>query len=319
MNRDAESGSLLVTAVIPTRNRPELVCQAVRSVLNQSYGNVEAVVVIDGEDSATVQALETLSDPRLRIVTLAQSVGGGEARNVGGREARGEWIALLDDDDEWLPEKIEKQMGAIAAADPETVFSATQYFRMRSGSRSIQPATFPLRQHISEYLFCEVNWRGRRTTFLQTSTWMIKRSFLLLHPFTIGLKRNQDTDWLLNSFPDCANEALFVSEPLSVFNDNADGKRISTTIDWKYNYLWARRNAQLFTPRALTYFIITMCAGLAAKQGHGFRSLSFLWRRTDARYRSSSSLLVSLGKCMLIVAVHPLVHLLSGKKELRSP
>src|ERR1700756_3334933 len=116
----------LVTAVIPTRNRPELVCRAVRSALNQTYPNLEVVVVVDGPDPATVAALEELRHPRVRISALSENVGGSEARNIGAREARGEWVALLDDDDEWLPEKLEKQIQSILSSNGSILFSATQ-------------------------------------------------------------------------------------------------------------------------------------------------------------------------------------------------
>ena len=99
-----------VSAVIPTRNRHQLVLRAVHSVLTQTYENLEAIVVIDGPDSVTRSALGAIVDPRLRVVELEHSVGGSDARNRGVREARGEWVALLDDDDEWLPSKIEKQV-----------------------------------------------------------------------------------------------------------------------------------------------------------------------------------------------------------------
>ena len=102
----------LVTAVIPTRNRPELVKRAVTSALEQTYSQLEIIVVIDGPDSETAHALASFDPARLRILCLPESVGGGEARNVGVRWARGEWIAFLDDDDEWKPRRIEKQISA---------------------------------------------------------------------------------------------------------------------------------------------------------------------------------------------------------------
>src|SRR5690349_21282427 len=100
----------LVSAVIPTHNRPEVVIRAVRSVLGQSYAGLDIIVVIDGPDPATSAALGSINDERLRVITLPRSVGGSEARNSGVQNARGEWIAFLDDDDEWLPAKIETQM-----------------------------------------------------------------------------------------------------------------------------------------------------------------------------------------------------------------
>ena len=65
----------LVSAVIPTRNRPQLVCRAVRSALSQTYVNLEVVVVVDGPDPATVAALEALQEPRLQIVALPEKCG----------------------------------------------------------------------------------------------------------------------------------------------------------------------------------------------------------------------------------------------------
>ena len=94
----------VVSAVIPTRNRPELLCRAVRSVLSQTIRDIECIVVIDGPDMATVNALREIADARLSVMELPENVGGCEARNLGARAAKGEWVALLDDDDEWLPQ-----------------------------------------------------------------------------------------------------------------------------------------------------------------------------------------------------------------------
>src|SRR5579863_5890497 len=112
-----------VTAVIPTRNRPDLVCRAVRSVFSQTVTDLECIVVIDGPDSATMEALARIEDERLKVLALEENVGGNEARNLGAREARGEWVALLDDDDEWLPQRLEKQL-AIATPTPVTMVAS---------------------------------------------------------------------------------------------------------------------------------------------------------------------------------------------------
>src|SRR5216684_3398690 len=102
----------LVSAVIPTRSRAALVVRAVRTALNQTYANLEVIVVIDGPDEETMLALSGIHQPRLRVIVLAQSSGGASARNAGVEAAHGEWIAFLDDDDEWLPGKIENQIAA---------------------------------------------------------------------------------------------------------------------------------------------------------------------------------------------------------------
>jgi glycosyltransferase involved in cell wall biosynthesis len=92
----------IVSAVIPTRGRPELLRRAVRSALAQTLREIEVVVVIDGEDSVTRLAMKEWAqqDARVHVVALDVSVGGSDARNRGVDAASGEWIAFLDDDDE---------------------------------------------------------------------------------------------------------------------------------------------------------------------------------------------------------------------------
>src|ERR1041385_5815082 len=97
----------LVSAVIPTVGRPGLLPRAVRSALGQTVDDLEVIVVIDGPDDATRDALTAIDDPRLRVVQLPENVGLSSALNAGIREASGRWVALLDDDDEWFPRKLE--------------------------------------------------------------------------------------------------------------------------------------------------------------------------------------------------------------------
>jgi glycosyltransferase involved in cell wall biosynthesis len=73
----------LVSAVIPTHNRPQLVQRALRSALSQTYTNMEIIVVIDGPEPQTAKALEAFHSPSLRIIALTRNVGQSEARNAG--------------------------------------------------------------------------------------------------------------------------------------------------------------------------------------------------------------------------------------------
>jgi glycosyltransferase involved in cell wall biosynthesis len=109
---------VLVSAVIPTRGRPDMVLRAARSALSQTLREMEVVVVLDGKDSATESVLEKLAktDVRFRFIVLGASVGGSDARNRGVECARGQWVAFLDDDDEWLPGKLEAQYELVKAS-----------------------------------------------------------------------------------------------------------------------------------------------------------------------------------------------------------
>jgi Glycosyl transferase family 2 len=103
----------LVSVIIPAFNRELTVVRSVRSALNQTYGNIEVIVVDDGSSDGTVEQLRQFGD---QILVLQQENGGPSmARNHGASRATGSILAFLDSDDEWLPRKIEKQVEVMNA------------------------------------------------------------------------------------------------------------------------------------------------------------------------------------------------------------
>lgn len=124
-----------VSVVIPTHNRPELLPRAVQSVLKQTFQDFEIIIVDDGSTTPAKQALRAFSDPRICIIRHEQSRGGGATRNSGIEVAQGEFIVFLDDDDEWLPEKTEKQLAAFAEVNEEigVVFNGVQAYDNATG------------------------------------------------------------------------------------------------------------------------------------------------------------------------------------------
>jgi glycosyltransferase involved in cell wall biosynthesis len=103
----------LVSAIIPTFNWELTIARAVRSALAQTYGHIEVIVVDDGSRDGTAQALRQFGR---QVVVLRQENGGPSlARKFGASKARGSILAFLDSDDEWLPDKIEKQVGMMQA------------------------------------------------------------------------------------------------------------------------------------------------------------------------------------------------------------
>lgn len=100
----------LISVIIPTYNRGSLILGAVNSVLNQTYRNIELLVVDDCSTDNTSQILENLKDSRIKYIRLEKNSGACTARNKGIEYASGEFIAFNDSDDLWLPEKLERQL-----------------------------------------------------------------------------------------------------------------------------------------------------------------------------------------------------------------
>lgn len=104
----------LLSVVIPTWNRAQLVCDAVKSALAQRVGEVEVIVVDDASTDATVNRLKAEFGTCIRLLRLEHRRGAGGARNAGARLARGEFVAFLDSDDVWLPGKFEAELRVFA-------------------------------------------------------------------------------------------------------------------------------------------------------------------------------------------------------------
>lgn len=165
----------LVSIVIPTYNRANYVSNAVRSALNQTWPHCEVIVVDDGSTDGTEEALQEFGD-RVRYFKTA-NCGVAAARNRGIGESCGEWIAFLDSDDLWRPEKIERQMSALAEHEALVCFcmsvdedgvSLDDLPLMNSGNDSSSSRYYP-RRDFSIFLY-------NRHPFIQSM--LVRRSCL---------------------------------------------------------------------------------------------------------------------------------------------
>ena len=256
----------LVSTVIPTRNRPELVTRAVRSALAQSYRNLEVIVVIDGPDECTSMALAQIDDPRLRLIALAESKGGASARNSGVEAARGEWIALLDDDDEWLPEKTECQLRIAQQSRHRIPIVSSRFIARTPQADYLWPRRIPEpSEHVGDYLF------SRRTFFkgeglMVTPTLFTKRDLLLAMPFRAGMRKHQDWDWVLRASSYEGVGIEFESKALAIVYMEENRPGISNADDWQYSRSWIREIHPYLTDRAYGAFLLTVVADQAARQ-----------------------------------------------------
>jgi glycosyltransferase involved in cell wall biosynthesis len=140
-----------VSVAIATWNRAHLVGRAIRSALAQTVEDIEVLVVDDGSTDATPDLLARVEDPRLRRVRHEQNHGISRTRNTAIGLARGAWMAFLDDDNEWAPDYLERQL-AFAASRPEAevVYCLGRCIDTRSGVAVVEG---DLRQG---HVFCDL-------------------------------------------------------------------------------------------------------------------------------------------------------------------
>jgi glycosyltransferase involved in cell wall biosynthesis len=107
----------LVSVVVPTRDRPELLGRALASLRRQTHSNLEIIVVDDASNEDMAAVIAAAGDRRIRYIRHETNRGGAAARNTGIRASTGQFIAFLDDDDEWEPEKTEVQLKLLGRYD----------------------------------------------------------------------------------------------------------------------------------------------------------------------------------------------------------
>lgn len=99
-----------VSVIIPTYNRADMLLNSVNSVLQQTYSNIELIVVDDASTDNTLEVVENINDKRFRYIKLPENMGASSARNVGVEYAESDIVAFEDSDDIWRLDKLEKQM-----------------------------------------------------------------------------------------------------------------------------------------------------------------------------------------------------------------
>lgn len=271
--------AVCVSVIIPTRSRPALVVKAVSSVLGQDFESFEVIVVVDGEDAQTQACLRRFCDPRLRVIPLAASVGGAEARNIGIREAHGEWVAFLDDDDEWLPHKLSRQIAAARGRSAARAVISSRLIVRTSEYESVGPLrTYSPEKSLSEFLFCRRSL-GDRPIAMQTSTLMVPRELMLAVPFRRGLKRHQDWDWLLRVERVPGVEFEVISEPLVIYRTEDGRDSVGRSQDAEFSMAWSSGMRGFFSAKAYSWFLASECASRAAKSGAGFKVRAEIARR----------------------------------------
>ena len=206
-----------VSVIIPTYDRVVMLRRAIASVLGQTFRDFELIVVDNGSRDGTEEMVRNIPDPRVRLVRRPRPEGPARARNAGIAVARGEWVAFLDNDDEWLPEKLERQMARIEQeSDPKTAIIYCALFPEEAGGERRLPEEVALPEgDLTDILL-------RQDVIMTPTVYVVKRSALTeVGGFDHAASPVEDIDcWLRLARRGYRFAA--VQEPLAVYHFHGD-------------------------------------------------------------------------------------------------
>lgn len=166
----------MISIIIPTYNRADMIIESIQSVLDQTYQNIEVIIVDNGSEDETVLKVQQLGDPRIRVC-IERKRGAAYARNTGVRQAAGTVFAFLDSDDLWAPQKLMLQMKQLKEAG-----SGAMLFTEFREFHSDQPYG--------------VLQRGEMSMSLSIITLMIRKSdFMQVGYFNAALQTGEFMEW----------------------------------------------------------------------------------------------------------------------------
>jgi glycosyltransferase involved in cell wall biosynthesis len=263
----------LVSAVIPTHRRPKQVIRAIESVLRQTYSPIEVIVVIDGLDDDTRAAVEALRHPSVTCLETGHHVGPAEARNMGIRAAKGIYIGLLDDDDEWTDDKIAIQMKFIKAhalAGTEFLLSGRSVYRLLRGkTRATPKLLYQPPGDLGEYLFHRANPLAR-PGLIASGTPLFPRSLALRLPFP-SEEAHEEVGWWLLCVTREEIPLLMVEDVVLIQHVHAGVAR-NQVQNWRASLEWARKYHAYMTDVAFAGLLSTTTAWRAKRQ-QGLRAV----------------------------------------------
>jgi glycosyltransferase involved in cell wall biosynthesis len=214
-----------ISVVIPLFNSEKYILRAVNSVLCQTFNEFELIIVNDGSTDKSLELVASLEDSRIVIINQ-QNQGVSAARNRGIQEAKGEWIAFLDADDEWLPDFLKEVDKCVKETDCVAVSSNSYY-----ETKAYKPR-FPVKMKYSNPLnyFDAV----RSGLFFHTSSTVVKKHILeKIGCFPVGISVGEDNDtWLRIGV---VGEVSFISKPLAKYHliyDSLSTGHYPTTRDY---------------------------------------------------------------------------------------
>ena len=202
----------LISIIMAAYNAEKTIAMAIRSVLAQTYTNWELIVIDDCGKDDTVAVAREFEDPRIRLIHNPCNKGVSYTRQHGVQEAKGEWIAILDSDDAWEPEKLEKQMRLAAKKNANLVFTASKFMSFDG-----KPIHWVL--HAPE----EIGYRRLlKQNLVSNSSVLVKKDLYKQH-YVMGECMHEDFACWLNILRS-GEKAYGIDEPLLIYRLSSTSK-----------------------------------------------------------------------------------------------
>ena len=301
----------LVSVVIPTLDRPQLLLRALKSVFNQTYQNLDVIVVVDRPHEETDAVLREIDDPRLHVVVSPCPLSSPAARNLGVDEAKGAWVAFLDDDDEWLPTKIEKQL-AFAAGREDVLVSCLSRVVTPRMSYVLPAVIYDNSVPLDDYLFSRSSPFARQG-FIQTSSFFMQRSVLDRVRFRDD-PTHDDWEFALRLSKQSGMRIETVPEVLTVLYFEEQRSSGTSRQTWKKSLAWIDLMRPIITPRAYGCFCLST-VGANAANAHAYEAFTLLLRRAF-KYGSPSAWRVATFVALWLVPAGSYRRLRNGWRRL---
>lgn len=252
-----------VTTIIPTQGRGSLLL-AVESALQQIEVPNHVLVVVDG-DEVLRSAIEARLPHSVEVIATGCPSNGNVARNQGIKHTTTPYIAFLDDDDIWLPGKLERQLAAVPSVDMNWISTCSlTTFGLQNGKK------WPARQikdgeDITEYLFNREQISSR-PRYLQVSTWLAPSHVFKRHLFDEELRIHQDFDWIIRRIKNDRLELIQVADVFCQYRMNP-ALSVSASSKWKDSRDWLYSVESLCTERSRAEFLLLVTQAFAVRDG----------------------------------------------------
>lgn len=182
---------MLISVIIPLYNKESSIAQTLQSVFSQDYSDFEIVVVDDGSTDNSVEIVEAMNDPRIRLIKQANG-GPSKARNTGVKYAKGEWIVFLDADDEMLPNALETFKNIINAhmdIDIDIVDCNTMFYSTNGNTLGYHPFEGYVKNPFKMFFYSIIGPGANHSCF--------SRNILMENPYNNQIRRFEDGELLM--------------------------------------------------------------------------------------------------------------------------